>query len=556
MSSPDSSLPQSPVAFEDWEALRVARIDFFNREVPPHARWLALIGMGIATGIEIAGRSASGILLPDMQGNAGATLDELSWVLVAYNTGYICSLGISAGFVRSFGIRRLWLVCLSLYALGTLLTFTSHDLVPLLIARGIAGLGGGVFLARSVLFLRELFPKSEVARAITLYNIIVFTIDALWPIAMGSITDATSWNLAFLLCLPFVVVAFVLLWRWLPVRIMPRDFRPPADYPGFILLVLAITLFQVAANRGERDLWFQSLWIDTFFFLSLVLFFAFFFWELRSKHPSPLFHFRSMLSQRTYTPAFALIVIVGIFQGAGLYIIPQYLRIIQPYNAGQTAVFFLYEAIGLFIGVTAAVWIGVPRLGAAPTAGFGFAIFGAVNFAFVYLWTPSTPPFELIALLFIYGCGLGLILACVSLLSTGSLDRRFQNDAATSFYLLRQISSSVGVTLAAVLIDQRMTFHSSRLLDTANRFDPLVQRTLAAFSSLISNRAAGNSVPVPGDLQLFQGLVVVQARLLSFIDISFCFAIAAIVAILVLAFVRWRQLNVVNDTPASLSIHR
>jgi hypothetical protein len=47
----------------------------------------------------------------------------------------------------------------------------------------------------------------------------------------------------------------------------------------------------------------------------------------------------------------------------GLYVIPQYLRILQPYNAQQTAVFYLVDAIGLFLGVNSAVWIGVPRLG-------------------------------------------------------------------------------------------------------------------------------------------------------------------------------------------------
>jgi predicted MFS family arabinose efflux permease len=40
-----------------------------------------------------------------------------------------------------------------------LVTFFSHELTPLLIARSIAGLGGGVFLVRSIVFLRELFPK-------------------------------------------------------------------------------------------------------------------------------------------------------------------------------------------------------------------------------------------------------------------------------------------------------------------------------------------------------------------------------------------------------------
>src|SRR5215472_18212035 len=150
----DPQAAPQDLKFEDWERLRMARLDRFVQTAPRSERWLLLAGLAAATGAEVAGRTATGVLLPDLQGNAGATIDELAWVLIAYNTGYICSLGVSAGIVRSFGIRWLWLVSLFLFGLGTTLTFFSHSLVPLLIARGIAGLGGGVFLVRTILFLR------------------------------------------------------------------------------------------------------------------------------------------------------------------------------------------------------------------------------------------------------------------------------------------------------------------------------------------------------------------------------------------------------------------
>jgi hypothetical protein len=124
-------------------------------------------------------------------------------------------------------------------------------------------------------------------------------------------------------------------------------------------------------------------------------------------------------------------------------------------------------------------------------------------------------------------------------LSTGSLEKRFQNEAASSYLFLRQVGASLGVTAAAVLIDQRMTVHSSRLLDTANRLDPAVQRVLRDFASLIAARANGTSVPEPGNYELFQGLVVTQARLLAFID-------TAAIGLIVLTVARWRQLHAVE----------
>jgi hypothetical protein len=54
--------------------------------------------------------------------------------------------------------------------------------------------------------------------------------------------------------------------------------------------------------------------------------------------------------------------------------------------------------------------------------------------------------------LLLLGIGTGLLLSGVSLLSTGTLDRRFQNEAASSYFFLRQLGASLVVTVAAVLI--------------------------------------------------------------------------------------------------------
>jgi MFS transporter, DHA2 family, multidrug resistance protein len=556
MHEPDPQAAPQNLQFEDWERLRMARLDRFVQTVPRFERWLLLAGLSIATGAEIAGRTATGVLLPDLQGNAGATIDELAWVMIAYNTGYICSLGVSAGIVRSFGIRWLWLVCLSLYGLGTILTFFSHSLTPLLIARGIAGLGGGVFIVRSVLFLRELFPKSEMAWAVTMFNVIVFSIKGVWPVLMGAISDGIDWNAAYLSVLPLVAVSFFIIRKFMPRRYEPAALRPPADYCGVALLLTSLITLQVSLSRGERDMWFQSDWIWLLVLTSGLCFAAFLWWEFRKGNENPIVNLRTILSQQTYTPAIGLVLLGGAFMGAALYVIPQYLRIIEPYNAQQAAMFYVVDTIGLFIGVSAAVWFGVPRFGGALTAATGVALFGCTNLAFVYMWTGATPGADVAILLLADGLGVGLLLVGMSLLSTGSLERRFQNEAATSYFFLRQLGASIGVSLAAVLIDQRMTVHSSRLLDTANRLDPTAGRFLEDFARVIATRGNGTSVPVPGNYELFRGLVATQARLLAFIDICFCLAVAAVIGLMMVAVTRWRQLQPVpEDHSASMIGH-
>jgi hypothetical protein len=179
-------------------------------------------------------------------------------------------------------------------------------------------------------------------------------------------------------------------------------------------------------------------------------------------------------------------------------------------------VFYLVDTIGMFLGVSFAVCIGVPRFSGAKTAGLEIILFGVANAIFVLIWTDRTPDNDIAYVLFLLGIGSGLLLAGISLLSTGTLERRFQDEPASCYFFLRQVGASLGVSAAAVLIDQRMTMHSSRLLDTANRLDPVVQRVLRDFASLIAARAHGTGVSDPGNYQLFQGLVVTQARFVGF----------------------------------------
>jgi hypothetical protein len=99
------------------------------------------------------------------------------------------------------------------------------------------------------------------------------------------------------------------------------------------------------------------------------------------------------------------------------------------------------------------------------------------------------------------------------------------NDISTSFFFVRQLGNTFGVTAATVMFDFRMTFHSSRLLDVANGLDPTVQSTLSQYSNLILRNGGATSIPSLGALQIFQNNVIVQSQVLTFIDIYFMLAL-------------------------------
>jgi DHA2 family multidrug resistance protein len=112
----------------------------------------------------------------------------------------------------------------------------------------------------------------------------------------------------------------------------------------------------------------------------------------------------------------------------------------------------------------------------------------------VYVWTPTTPTAVLAPAIFLQGFSLGLVLLGVSRLATGTAAPSDLNDISTTYFFARQLGNTFGVTAVTVLFDRRMTFHSSRLLDVANRLDPTARSTLTQYANLIHRNGAGTAI--------------------------------------------------------------
>jgi DHA2 family multidrug resistance protein len=112
------------------------------------------------------------------------------------------------------------------------------------------------------------------------------------------------------------------------------------------------------------------------------------------------------------------------------------------------------------------------------------------------------------------------------------------NDISTSYFFVRQLGNTFGVTAATVMFDHRQTLHSARLVDVANRLDPTLQSTLSQYSGLIARDGGASSNPALGAVQIFQSAVITQSRLLSYIDIYYGLAVLSIVVLCLIAVAR------------------
>ena len=533
------------VNLEPWEEEYAQRLSPILAELSQKRRLMILFSIGLVTAIEFSNRLSINVLLPDLQGNVAGSSDGVSWVILLYNLGFLCSIAISYWMTRVLGARRHLLLSVTLYAIGASGCFLSpHSLDTLLLSRAIMGFGGGAFLVRTVILVRLMFPGKARVFAFSWLYLELYLFAVTYPTAMGWISDTFRWNYAFLLDFPFLAIGALLIWKYLPRGFLYlRSEQSYVDAWGAGLLIAALVSMQIALSRGERDLWFESPFIVFFLVVALLCFASFLWWDTRTENPAPVLHLRTIWRQVPLRASLAVVTIVGAMLGAGLFVLPQYLREVQDYSAAQTGGFISAYTAGLGIGLTISLRYLLPWLGGTRLVALGAVMMSAVCVNFICIWTPTTPTLLLALSTFLQGVSMASLVLGAANISTGQAATFDLNDVSTSYFFVRQLGNTFGVTAATVMFDHRQTLHSARLLDAANRLDPTLQSTLLQYSRLIARDGGAASNPTLGAVQIFQSGVITQSRLLAYIDVYFGLAVLSMVILSLIVFTRSKDIS-------------
>src|SRR5580658_1856220 len=445
----------SPGGLEAWQEEYAQDFSQSLAKVSQRQRLMILFSIGLVTAIEVSNRLSINVLLPDLQGNVAGSSDEVSWVIILYNLGFLCSLAISYWMTRVLGARRHLFLSIALYASGAFGCFLSaHSLDSLLVSRAIMGFGGGAFLVRTVILVKLMFPGKARVAALSWLYVELYCFAVAYPTAMGWISDTLRWNYAILLDFPFLAIGSFLIWKYLPPGFFfLRSEKSYVDAWGGGLLIAALGSMQIALSRGERDLWFQSTFISSFLAVALVWFAGFLWWDWRVDNPAPVLHLRTLWRQAPLRASLAIIAVVGAMLGAGLFVLPQYLRNVQDYSAAQTGGFVSAYTAALGVGMLLGLRYALPRLGGSKMVALGACMMCAACINFIYIWTPSTPTWLLALSTFLQGFSMGQLLLGASSISTSQATVFEQNDVSTSYFFVRQLGNTFGVTAATVLFD-------------------------------------------------------------------------------------------------------
>src|SRR5213079_2831651 len=143
--------------------------------------------------LEIVDTTIVNVALNDMQGNLGATTNEIGWVVTAYAIGNVIIIPMTSWLSQQFGRRNYFAASIMLFTVCSFLCGNANGIWELVLFRFIQGAGGGALLVTSQTIITESYPPEKRGMAQAIYGLGVIIGPTLGPPLGGYITEHTGW---------------------------------------------------------------------------------------------------------------------------------------------------------------------------------------------------------------------------------------------------------------------------------------------------------------------------------------------------------------------------
>lgn len=476
-------------------------------------RLMIVIAVMTGTLLEIIDSSIVNVALPDMMGNLGATLDEISWVVTGYILSNVIVIPMTDWLSSRFGRKR--------YYTGSILVFTAASALcgmapslPYLVAfRVLQGLGGGALLSISQAIMIETFPPSKQGLAQALFGVGVMLGPSLGPTLGGWITDSWSWPWIFYVNLPLGLMAGFLSWRYLRDPLHEPRRAGGVDWLGIALLAVGVGALQWVLERGERYDWFESRAITAAAITAAAALVAFVWQERRAPHPVVQLR---VLRHRALIVGCTFGTVLGIGLYGSIFLMPVYTQQLLRFTAWQSGIAMLPASIATAIAMLFAgrlVW----RTGPRPLMSVGVAILIAALVGMSH-WTLQSGMHDLFWPQVLRGLGMGLLFVPISSATLTALPPAEVQQGAGLYNLARQLGGSFGIAVLATWLHHQTTVHHAYLAEYVSAVDAETTLRLAQLSEGLRQHGLDPSSAKDAARRMLDGATRAQASMLAFED--------------------------------------
>lgn len=434
----------------------------------PLNRGMITISVMLATVMQVVDTTIVNVALPHIQGGMSATQDQISWVLTSYIVMAAIFTPLTGVLADRLGRKRLFALAVVGFTLASMLCGAARTLDELVLFRALQGACGASLVPLSQAVLLDSYPREKHGSAMALWGMGVMVGPILGPTLGGYLTEYYSWRWAFYINLPVGILALLGVLAFVPdaTTVQKRGF----DFFGFALLSIAIGALQLMLDRGNLLDWFDSREIVIEASLAALAFYLFLVQMFTAEKP---FIEPGLFRDRNFVVGVLLMFTVGVMLLATMALLPPFLQnllgfpvitagyVLAPRGLGTMAAMMVVGRLVGKVDTRALVLTGLLLMAWSlhdmtqfnADVGIGWIVYTGV----------------------IQGIGLGFIFVPLSAIAFATLAPRYRNEGTAMFSLIRNIGSSVGISIVMTVLGREAQVSHAELSESITPFRAALQ---------------------------------------------------------------------------------
>ncbi|WP_368524992.1 multidrug transporter subunit MdtD [Enterobacter asburiae] len=376
--------------------------------------------------------------------------------IISYTLTVAMLIPVSGWLADRFGTRRVFMLAVTLFTLGSLACALSSSLTELVIFRVLQGIGGAMMMPVARLALLRAYPRSELLPVLNFVTMPGLVGPILGPVLGGVFVTWASWHWIFLINIPIGVVGLLYARKYMPNFTTPRR---SFDMGGFFLFGLSLVLFSSGMELfGEKIV---ETWLALAVILSGILLFLLYIRHAR-RHPTPLISL-GLFNTRTFSVGIAGNIASRLGTGCVPFLMPLMLQVGFGYPALIAGCMMAPTAIGSILAKSTVTqvlrWFGYRK------TLVGVTVFIGLMIAQFSLQSAALPVWMLILPLFVLGMAMSTQFTSMNTITLADLTDENASSGNSVLAVTQQLSISLGVAVSAAVLRFYEGFDSANTVE-------------------------------------------------------------------------------------------
>ena len=504
--------PDGPQPANDPPSSQAAAPADVTAEVSSH-RWWIMLGLIMAAALEILDTTVVNVALPQMEGNLGATTDEIAWVSTGYILANVIVLPMTAWLSGRFGRKRYLMASILIFNIARFMCGLSGSLGEIVFWRLVQGAGGAALISTAQSTIVEIFPRSQIATVQSIFGLGLIVTPTLGPLLGGYITDNYSWRTIFFIHVPLGIASLSLVGLFLQDSLHQKRVNT-VDVWGIVMLAAGMGSLQYVLEEGERYDWFSDPTIARLAVLAVTSLVGFVWWELSPRNKAPILDLR-VLKDRGLSASVILGLVLGFGLYGGTFIYPLFVQNILGFTPTETGLALLPGGIMTAIAVIFCGRVLQRGMDARILIVAGMFTYMGAMWMLGHLTTQSGLSDTQTGLM-VRGFGLGLVFIPISTVAFAGLQGAQIAQGSALYNLMRQLGGSFGIAVLNTYIVNMTAFHRAELVANLHPGDVTFQARLSGAAGALMAGGYSASSAQTAALGLLDRTVQAQAVTMAY----------------------------------------